>query len=83
MQAYRARLLRFAVDRAPAHSAVFEEDGLLVVGPNARGQQVVQAVGPYAQLAPQFAQVPCEELPRRLIAPGFVDLHNHYPQNAV
>ncbi|MBK6293028.1 MAG: guanine deaminase [Rhodoferax sp.] len=83
MQAYRARLLRFAVDRAPAHSAVFEEDGLLVVGPNARGQQVVQAVGPYAQLAPQFAQVPCEELPGRLIAPGFVDLHNHYPQTDV
>ncbi len=83
MQAYRARLLRFAVDRAPAHSAVFEEDGLLVVGPNARGQHVVQAVGPYAQLAPQFAQVPCEELPGRLIAPGFVDLHNHYPQTDV
>ncbi|MBK9236015.1 MAG: guanine deaminase [Rhodoferax sp.] len=83
MQAYRARLLRFAVDRAPAHSAVFEEDGLLVVGPNARGQQVVQAVGPYAQLAPQFAQVPCEELPGHLIAPGFVDLHNHYPQTDV
>jgi guanine deaminase len=83
MQAYRAGLLRFAADRAPAHSAVYEEDGLLLVGPDARGQQVVQAVGPYAQLAPQFAQVPCEELPGRLIAPGFVDLHNHYPQTDV
>lgn len=83
MHAYRAALLRFAADRAPAQSAIYEEDGLLLVGPDARGQQVVQAVGPYAQLAPQFAQVPCEDLRGRLIAPGFVDLHNHYPQTDV
>ena len=83
MQAYRAALLRFATDRAPAHSAIYEEDGLLLVGPDARGQQGGRAVGPYAELAQQFAQVPCEDLRGRLIAPGFVDLHNHYPQTDV
>lgn len=83
MHAYRAALLRFATDRAPAHSALYEQDGLLLIGPDARGQQVVQAVGPYAPLAAQYPQVPCEDLRGRLIAPGFVDLHNHYPQTDV
>lgn len=79
MKAYRAAILRFADDR----SAVYEEDGLLVVGPDARGQQVVRAVGAYASLAPDYAGVLVEHLPGRLIAPGFVDLHIHYPQTDV
>jgi len=39
MQAFRAAILRFADDR----SAVHEEDGLLVVGPDATGRKVVRA----------------------------------------
>ena len=76
MKAYRASVLYFA---GPAQ-AVLEPDGLLVVGPDARGRQVVQAVGSYAELAPRFADVPIEHFPGRIIAPGFVDMHIHYPQ---
>jgi guanine deaminase len=83
MKAYRAPILRFASDADPQASAVFEDDGLLVVGPNAQGTQVVQAVGPYRALQPRFADVPVTHWPGRIIAPGFVDLHSHYPQTNV
>jgi guanine deaminase len=83
MKAYRASILRFASDADPQASAVFEDDGLLVVGPNAQGTQVVQAVGPYRALRPRFADVLVTHWPGRIIAPGFVDLHSHYPQTNV
>lgn len=83
MKAYRASILRFDPDQVPSQSALFEKDGLLVVGPNAQGTQVVQAVGPYGQLQRSFPEVPVEHLPGRIIAPGFVDLHIHYPQTNV
>ena len=76
MKAWRASILYFP---APAQ-AVLETDGLLVVGPDAQGRQVVQAVGAYQALAARFADVPVEHLPGRIIAPGFVDMHIHYPQ---
>jgi len=79
MKAYRAAILYFS---APSQ-AVLESDGLLVVGPNAQGLQVVQAVGPYRQLAPHFADVPTVHFAGRIIAPGFVDMHIHYPQTDV
>ena len=83
MKAYRAAILRFAPDREPSQSAVFEQDGLLVVGPDARGQQVVQAAGPYPAVKDQYPGVPVQHLPGRVIAPGFIDLHVHYPQTDV
>lgn len=76
MKAYRAAILYFT---GPAQ-VVFESDGLLVVGPDAEGRQRVQAVGSYPALAPRFADVPTEHFPGRIIAPGFVDMHIHYPQ---
>jgi len=79
MHAYRAAILRFAEDQ----SALYEKDGLLVVGPDAHGAQVVRAVGAYRELAPRFPGVAVEHLPGRIIAPGFVDLHIHYPQTDV
>jgi guanine deaminase len=80
MKAYRASLLYFLPDAEPEHSAVFEDDGLLVVGPNDQGRHVVQAVGSYQVLQARFAQVPVTHWPGRIIAPGFVDMHSHYPQ---
>ena len=78
-KAYRAGLLYFP-DPA-SRQPVLESDGLLVVGPNAQGRSMVQAAGNYQQLQPQFAGVPCETLAAgRIIAPGFVDMHIHYPQ---
>ncbi len=79
MKAYRAALLRFAEDK----SAIYDEDGLLVVAPDADGTQVVRAAGPYRDLAGQFPGVAVEHLPGRILAPGFVDLHIHYPQTDV
>ncbi len=84
MKAYRAALLWFAPASEGPAQARYEEDGLLVVGPNATGRQVVQAIGAHRDLAPQYANVPAEHLTGRLIAPGFVDMHIHYPQtNAI
>ncbi|MDI1339431.1 guanine deaminase [Polaromonas sp.] len=76
MKAWRASLLYFP---EPAQ-AVLETDGLLVVGPDAGGRQVVQAVGSYSALAPRFPGLEVTHLPGRIIAPGFVDMHIHYPQ---
>ena len=83
IKAYRSSILRFATQGVPRHCAVFEEDGLLVVGPNAQGQSVVQAVGSYRDLKDQFSGVATEHWPGRIIAPGFVDMHLHFPQTNV
>ena len=79
MKAYRAALLRFADDR----SAAYDEDGLLVIGPDATGRQVVRAAGPYNALIGNFPGVAVEHLPGRILAPGFLDLHVHFPQTDV
>ena len=76
MKAYRAALLRFADNR----SALYEEDGLLVIGPDATGRQVVRAAGAWRELAGNFPGVAVEQLPGRILAPGFIDLHIHFPQ---
>jgi guanine deaminase len=79
MQAFRAALLRFADDG----SALYDEDGLLVIGPDAAGRQVVRAAGPHAALHGNFAGVAIQHLPGRILAPGFIDLHVHFPQTDV
>jgi len=79
MQAYRAALLSFGDDRR----AIYEEDGLLVTGPGADGVRRIVAVGSYATLAARYPGVPVEHLPGRMLAPGFIDLHVHFPQTDV
>ena len=76
MQCYRASLLRFDASQ----QAVFEPDGLLVVARGPDGVDAVVAVGPFATLADQYVNVPIQHWPGRIITPGFVDLHVHYPQ---
>jgi guanine deaminase len=71
-KAYRASLLRFD----EAGRAVFDQDGLLVVSSDGR----VIAAGDYAQLNTPFSALPTQHFSGRIIAPGFVDLHVHYPQ---
>ena len=79
MKAYRASLLYFK-----GREAVFEQDGLLVIGPNEQGRQVVQSIGSYQasfqSLYSNYPSLPIEHLPGRIIAPGFVDMHIHFPQ---
>jgi guanine deaminase len=76
MKAYRAAILRFDAQ----HQAVFDKDGLLVVGSDGTGTERILAVGAYDSLIENYVQVPLEHLPGRIIAPGFVDLHVHFPQ---
>lgn len=76
MQSWRASLLHFNEDG----KAQYEPDGLLITTPNEAGKPVVLAAGSHASLAARFASIPCTQLPGRLIAPGFVDMHVHYPQ---
>jgi guanine deaminase len=79
MQAFRAALLSFADDG----SAQYEPDGLLVVGPDATGRKLIRAAGSHAALAANYAGVAVTELPGRILAPGFIDLHVHFPQTDV
>lgn len=74
-QAFRAALLRFDAQG----QALYDEDGLLVTD----GRQVL-AAGSWqalrAQLAVQWPQAALVHWPGRIIAPGFIDMHLHYPQ---
>ncbi|GAB4397376.1 MAG: guanine deaminase [Rhodoferax sp.] len=80
MQAYRASLLYFDPEAPPAQAARFEHDGLLLVDAHDHGTRRIAALGSYAALREQAAGVPTFHWPGRVIAPGFVDLHSHYPQ---
>ncbi|BEU95902.1 guanine deaminase [Acidovorax sp. DW039] len=80
MQVFRSALLRFADDG----KALYDQDGLLAIAPDAAGRQRVVAAGSWAALAPQWAQQGAvTHLPGRILAPGFVDLHVHFPQTDV
>lgn len=75
--AYRAQLLTFRDD--PAHddaNAVYETDGLLLV----EDGRVVTS-GSYAALREQIApDTAVHEMRDKMIVPGFIDSHVHYPQ---
>ncbi len=75
--AYRASLLYFSDDPAFSEQAChWHEDGLLVV---ADGHIV--AAGDYASVAPTLpAGTPVTDYRGKLIMPGFIDTHIHYPQ---
>jgi guanine deaminase len=79
MQAYRAALLSFADDG----TARYEEDGLLVIGPGADGRKLVRAAGSYRALVDNYPGVAVTHLPGKILAPGFIDLHVHFPQTDV
>ncbi len=76
-QAYRCALLHVLDDPSRAPDAVeYHPDGLLVVEDGH-----VTGLGAFeAGLARLPAGTPITHLPGRLITPGFVDAHIHYPQ---
>lgn len=78
-KAYRASLLRFD----DAGHAVFDTDGLLVVAPDDRGRERVVDVGSHGAVQPRHPEVEPEHLPGRILAPGFVDMHIHFPQTDI
>lgn len=45
--------------------------------------QRVRDAGPYRELIARHAQVPLTYWPDRIIAPGFLDMHVHFPQTDI
>ncbi|WP_341669414.1 guanine deaminase [Alcaligenes sp. SDU_A2] len=82
--AYRAQLLYFVADPAtledPSQAVRYHSDGLLLV--NAQGR--IDACADYAELAGKLpASVPVTHLPGKLIMPGLIDTHLHFPQTDI
>jgi guanine deaminase len=77
LQAYRGSLLHFLADPAFSdQSHAWHEDGLLIV---ADGK--VQAAGDYAKLHATLPPgTPVHDYSGKLLMPGFIDTHVHYPQ---
>ncbi|NML62622.1 guanine deaminase [Massilia sp. RP-1-19] len=77
LQAYRASVLHFHADPAFTPDAFsWHEDGLLIVD----GDKV-QAAGDYATLAATLPEgVAVHDYRGKLIMPGFIDTHLHFPQ---
>jgi guanine deaminase len=77
VQAYRASLLSFHADPAFSdHAHDWHEDGLLIVD----GDRVA-AAGDYATLAATLAPgTPVCDWRGKIILPGFIDTHLHFPQ---
>jgi guanine deaminase len=76
-QAYRASILHFSADPAfDADAHAWHEDGVLIVRDGR-----VQAAGDYAQLRATLPpDVQVHDYRGKLIVPGFIDTHVHYPQ---
>ncbi|MFN0193414.1 MAG: guanine deaminase [Aestuariivirga sp.] len=60
-----------------AHGDVtHEEKGAVAIGPDGR---IVWA-GPAAKLPPDWRSVPADDFGNRIVMPGFIDAHIHFPQ---
>jgi guanine deaminase len=81
LQGWRAGLLWFPDPLSP--KVRHESDGLLVTGQSADGIVRVVAIGAWATLQSDYPDLPVTHWPGLCIAPGFVDLHIHYPQTDV
>jgi guanine deaminase len=60
-------------------SARFYPDGLLVVD----GNGIIKGYGDYSEISAKYPGVDITNMPGRLIVPGFVDGHIHFPQTRV
>ena len=78
-KAWRAAILWFDDQQRPNYVA----DGLLVTHTGADGIVRVLAVGAHQDLAARFTHLAPTHWPDLLLAPGFVDMHIHYPQTDV
>ena len=78
IKAIRGSFLDFVEDPfyvPEAESVRYLSDGLLVIE---NGK--VKAFGPYDELRAEYGEVPTTVHAERLIMPGFIDTHIHYPQ---
>ena len=76
----RGRLLDFTADPAVAgrDALRYVEDGILVMD----GGRIT-ARGPADEILPTLGDTPIEDHTGKLILPGFLDLHIHFPQSRV
>jgi len=79
MNGYRAQLLRFDAQG----QALYDSDGLLVTERGSDGVQRIVDAGPYRAVAARHRDLPVTHWMDRLIAPGFIDMHVHYPQTDI
>lgn len=79
-RALRGRLFDFTDDPATAGAGALRyiEDGILVMD----GGRIT-ARGPASELLPTLGDIPIDDHSGRLILPGFIDLHIHFPQSRV
>ena len=78
LQGVRAAFLDFLDDpfyRSESESVRYIPDGLLVLEAGK-----VKALGAYEEIKSQYADLPITTYANRLIMPGFIDLHIHFPQ---
>ncbi len=78
IKAIRGSFLDFVDDPfyvPEVESARYLPDGLLVLEDGK-----VKAFGPYKELQAEYGEVPTTVYAERLIMPGFIDTHIHYPQ---
>ncbi|MGB3789854.1 MAG: guanine deaminase [Phormidesmis sp.] len=78
IKAIRGSFLDFVDDPfyvPEVESARYLPDGLLVLEDGK-----VKAFGPYQELQAEYGEVPTTVYAERLIMPGFIDTHIHYPQ---
>lgn len=79
LHGYRGILLDYTADPAAHTGAVrLEEDGLLLVRDGK-----LHARGSYQELSATYPDVPVIDYRGKLILPGFVDGHVHYPQTGM
>lgn len=75
-QAYRASLLHFAQQSiSPKDQFEYFEDGLLVTR-----NDKIEFVGDYKSHINQYHDLKTQDLSGKLIVPGFIDSHLHFPQ---
>jgi guanine deaminase len=81
LKAIRGSFLDFVDDPffVPELDSVrYVKDGLLVLEDG-----IIKAFGNYADLADTYGDLPTTAYPERLIMPGFIDTHIHYPQTGM
>lgn len=81
VQAFRGSFLDFVDDPFlvdEASSTRYLADGLLVLE-----NGLIKDFGPYESLRVTYAEVPVTAYPGKLIMPGFIDTHIHYPQTGM
>ncbi|MFT6270972.1 MAG: guanine deaminase [Alphaproteobacteria bacterium] len=73
---YRASILHFPVaTQTPDTQAIMFEDGALVI----LNEKII-VVGNYAQVSPLYSGAEIIDYSGRLLVPGLIDSHLHYPQ---